>query len=69
MGRGYIVRMGSSGCVGYGEQHAGEFLSQTYATVGVTSWLLAASLVGGVVYVVVGYPTSRGIEAHLARLQ
>jgi hypothetical protein len=47
-GQGCIVRMGNPGCAGHGEQPAGEILSQTHATVCVTSWLLAASLVGGI---------------------
>jgi hypothetical protein len=50
MARGCIARMGNSGCVGHGEQHAGEILSRTYVTVCVTSWLLAASLVGGILH-------------------
>ena len=50
MARGCIARMGNSGCAGHGEQHAGEILSRTYVTVCVTSWLLAASLVGGILH-------------------
>ena len=42
--------MGNSWRAGHGEQHAGEILSRTYVTVCVTSWLLAASLVGGILH-------------------